>query len=322
MSSSEIKPLKETGEHSYHRRAFSHDYYAPFIYHIIFKKAPNCKSFGFVDGDARIAPGKTGCACIKESDLGKIIAKSILHFPHQYPVIKLHQFCVMPDHVHMLLQVMFRSEKHLDTYMDILKDMITLKYSRSEGKTINREEIFERGYCDKPLYDNRSLDSLYTYIRENPHRLAMRVQYPRFFQRCRKLLIAGMEYEAYGNLFLLRNPDKTTVKVASKATDAEKARQKNVAATLAKQGTVFVSPFISRAEKDIRTIAEKNGAKIILITHEVFGERFKPAKHDFDLCCNGHLLIISLGLPSKSPLTRTICLQMNALAQTITTITR
>ncbi|MBD5355865.1 MAG: hypothetical protein HDR88_02525 [Bacteroides sp.] len=38
MSASEIKPFKETGEHSYHRRAFSHDYFAPFIYHLILKK--------------------------------------------------------------------------------------------------------------------------------------------------------------------------------------------------------------------------------------------------------------------------------------------
>ena len=114
MSSTEIRPFAETGKHSYHRRAFSHDYHAPFIYHIIIKKAPHCKIFGKITGDARLAPGTPGCAKIQESDIGKIIAKAIIHLPYEYPILKPMQFCVMPDHIHLLIQVLFRSDKHLD----------------------------------------------------------------------------------------------------------------------------------------------------------------------------------------------------------------
>ena len=64
MSSSVIKPFKETGEHSYHRRCFTHDYFAPFIYHIILKKSADCEWFGSVTGDAKIAPGNSGCAIL------------------------------------------------------------------------------------------------------------------------------------------------------------------------------------------------------------------------------------------------------------------
>lgn len=116
QSSEEIKTFKETGLHSYHRRAFSHNYYAPFIYHIILKKAKNCEAFGILFGDARIRPGNPGCASVRESELGRSIAKTLLHFPYAYPAIKLLQFCIMPDHVHILLQVVYRSDKHLDYY--------------------------------------------------------------------------------------------------------------------------------------------------------------------------------------------------------------
>ena len=44
----------------------------------------------------------------------------------------------------------------------------------------------------------------------------MRMQYPKFFQRIRKLEIGEKEYEGYGNLFLFRNPDKIAVKISSK----------------------------------------------------------------------------------------------------------
>lgn len=313
MNSSEIRPLKETGEHSYHRRAFAHDYFAPFIYHIIIKKAHRCESFGQAEGDARIAPGNPGCARIKESGLGKIVAKVILHLPYDFPIIKLLQFCVMPDHVHLLLQVLYRSDKHLDFYIDNLKERIASRYSENT----RAEEIFEPGYCDKPLYDNRSLDGLFRYIRENPHRLAMRQQFPQFFQRVRKLQIGEEEYEAYGNLFLFRNPDKEAVKISRKFSTEERQLKQTQWLAAALQGTVLVSPFISQAEKTIRAEAESLNANIILITHEAFPERFKPSAHDFTLCSEGRLLIISLGLPPKTDLSRDICLRMNSLASQI-----
>lgn len=319
MASSGIRPLKETGEHSYHRRAFAHNYYAPFIYHIILKKNPACEAFGHVKGDAGIRPGCEGCAYIEETALGRVIAKSIVHLPYEHRILKLLQYCVMPDHVHVLLQVRYKSYKHLDFYIDSLKQRVAAKYSKIAGRLITEDEIFEPGYCDKPLYDNRSLDGLYTYIRENPHRLAMRIQYPQFFSRARKLIIGDKEYEGYGNLFLLRNPDKEAVKISRKFTPAEKERKRHDWLAQAAEGTILVSPFISRDEKQIRAEAEALGASIILITHEAFGERFKPSAHDFELCEQGRLLIISLGLPAKTELTREHCLTMNDLALTLAT---
>lgn len=320
MFNQEIRPLKETGEHSYLRRAFGHNYYAPFIYHIILKKAADCEVFGHVVGDARIRPGNPGAAAIQESMLGRIIAKAIIRLPFEFPILKNLQYSVMPDHVHMLLQVRYKSDKHLDYYFDCLKQRIASKYSEKVGNILTPDNIFEPGYCDKPLYDNRSLDCLYTYIRENPHRLAMRIQFPDFFRRTRNLNINDKAFVAYGNLFLLRNPDKKAVKISRKFTPDEKERLTHQWLSDAARGTVLVSPFISKTEKDIREEAESLNAKIILITHETFTERFKPAAHNFALCEQGRLLIISLGMPPKTELTRQHCLAMNALAEIISNI--
>lgn len=314
-NSSEIRPLKDTGEHSYQRRAFAHNYFAPFIYHIILKKSTDCELFGMVNGSACIAPGTQDSANIQESALGTVIAKALLHLPHEFPILKLLQFCVMPDHVHILLQVLYTSDHHLDFYIENLKCKIAAKYSQKSGRKISDNEIFESGYCDKPLYDNRSLDALYRYIRENPHRLAMRQQFPQFFSRTRKLIIAGQEYEAYGNLFLFRNPDKEAVKISRKDTPEGKEQKRTRWLSEAAKGTILVSPFISKEEKSIRAEAEALGAKIILITHEAFPDCFKPSAHDFELCEQGRLLIISLSIPAKTTLTREHCLSMNSLAK-------
>lgn len=312
--------LGETILPRYHQRAFAHNYRAPFIYHIILKKKENFEKFGLVRGDARIAPGCPGSAFIDESELGKIIARSIIIIQRQFPIIQIYQFIVMPDHVHILLRVKEWSEKHLDFYIETLISNIGHHYSNLIGRQIPGSDIFQPGYCDKPLLLNRSLDGLFRYIRENPHRLAMRQQFPNFYQRVRKLKINDKEYEAYGNLFLFRNPDKICVKISRRFSQEEKDSKKTEWLKAAANGTVLVSPFISKDEKAIRSDAEALGAKIILITHEAFPERFKPAAHDFALCSEGRLLIISLGLPPKTELSRSICLQMNALSQNIASV--
>ena len=275
------------------------------------------EDFGVVRGDARIAPGKSGCAYIDRSNLGGIIARSIQSLEYNFPLLQVYQYIVMPDHVHILLRVKERSEKHLDFYIDSLVNFIETGYSKLIEREVQKFEIFLPGYCDKPLLRKRSLDGLFTYIRENPHRLAVRKQYPQFFQRTRSLMIGDTEYEAYGNLFLFRNPDKQAVKISRKFTPEEKQQKKESWLFEASKGTILVSPFISKEEKSIRVEAEKHGANIILITHEAFPERYKPAAHDFELCTQGRLLIISLGLPPNTTLTREHCLRMNALAEMI-----
>lgn len=139
-----------------------------------------------------------------------------------------------------------------------------------------------------------------------------------FFSRKRNLRIGDREYEAYGNLFLISNPDKTAVKISRQFSNQQKSELRAKWEIDALKGVVMISPFISNEEKQIRKIIEQQGGKIILITHEAFPERFKPAAHNFELCSEGRLLIVSMGYPVKSALTREICNEMNKLAVKIT----
>ena len=298
----------------YNKRAFSHNYYAPFIYHIILSKKDSFPVFGKVIGDANIPYGSAGCADIQENKFGQIISKSILGLPKKYPIILIYQFKVMPDHVHMLLRVQDWSDYHLDFYIKELTEFIAKNFSKIIGKHIEDIEIFEEGYCDKPLLLQITLDGWYKYLQLNPHRLAMRIQYPNFFKRIENLRIGERDYAAYGNLFLFSNPDKSAIKISRSFSDLEIEQLKKKWCLEAKKGTIMVSPFISPREKEIRKMIEKEDGKIILITHEIYSDRYKPSSHNFELCSTGRLLIISLGYPLKTNLSREICNEMNKLA--------
>ena len=212
----------------YNKRAFAHNYYAPFIYHIILSKNRTFPKFGSVTGDARIPYGSPGCSEISENEFGHIISKSIIGLPKKYPIVQIYQYKVMPDHAHILLRIKDWSEYHLDFYIKELTEFIAKNCSKIIGKHLIDTDIFDEGYCDKPLLLGISLHGWYKYIKLNPHRLAMRMQYPEFFQRIRNFRIGKKDYEAYGNLFFISNPDKSVIKISRSFSEVKIAELKKL----------------------------------------------------------------------------------------------
>lgn len=302
---------------NYNRRSRYHDYRKPFIYHIIIKKGNNDLSFGYLRGNADIPPGNRGAAYVFLSSLGHAIANGMGLFVHDFPIFKIFRNCIMPDHIHLIIYKNEWTHYHLDWYIERLKEIIIDLYNFANQSSFEKEHIFLHGYTDKPLYDNLNLNNWFVYLNENPHRRLMRLQYPDFFKRNRSFRVGEMNLEIYGNPFLLRNPDKMAVRIRRKFSTEERRRFTMRALEQGARSTILVSPFISRDEKEIFNEAEKQGAKFIIITHEKFGELYKPHKHYFDLCAEGRLLIISLGMNALTPLTYPIACKMNDLAETI-----
>jgi len=82
-------------------------------------------------------------------------------------------------------------------------------------------------------------------------------------------------------------------------------------------GATLVSPFIHPEEKAAMREGIEPGVRIIVLTNEPMGERFKPAGKFFDLCAQGRLLILHpLDFPQKE-LTRADALALNCLAEEI-----
>lgn len=313
---------KEDFVHRYTRRSRHHDYFAPAIYHVIIKKHPSAPVFGILSGDPRFAPDLPGSASIAKTALGKIVQKKVYDFRYAHPDIQSLQFIVMPDHVHMLFRVTQRLPKHIGFYISRMKAAVKKKWTdlKSSGNPEQNavdEEIFEENYTDRIIYASRSLDAVYKYIRDNPHRLAIRKLHPEFFCRIRKLKIGGEDFHAYGNALLLRNPFKRQVVVHRKDTTEEFQRQKDECIEEIVKGGLLVSPFISPREKEIFEVAIKNNGRFIYVQQNPFGERYKPSGREFDLCCEGRLLIIVPVKGFENITMREIFLKMNKISEEI-----
>ncbi len=283
------------------KRSFYHDYRSRCIYMITLKKKPGISNFGEIAGDCRIPPGQPGCAYVDLSPLGHQIRKAIWNLPLFELGVKVYQYAIMPDHVHIVLFIQQERKEPLGT--------IVAHFKRRFDK------FFSEGYNDQILHPKRSLDVLIRYVKENPHRLAVRKFRPDYFRRVRHFAINGMEVEAYGNFFLLKHAVIEPVVVHRAWTHQELDKNRKHWLFIAKSGGILVSPFISKAEKEVRAAAIEAGGRIIEIRPEPMGERFKPIGGSFQLCEEGRLLIVAP--VGGADLTRKRCLDLNAVAATI-----
>lgn len=289
------------------RRASWHDYTSRCIYHITLLKHPDAPCFGRLMGDCHLPIGTPGSSYLCASDTGKAIKQALREISHIHSALRILQYALMPDHLHLVLYV----EGQLDEIMG--RKLAAFKVS--VNKISGANQVFERGFNDQILTKSRKLDVIYRYLRANPYRLAIRQANPGFFHKRSGVMIGGTPCQLYGNHHLLYNPFKEQVIVHRADTPEQFERHKEKWLYTTANGGVLVSPFISKREKEIRAEAEELGGRIILISNRPFGDREKPVGKDFELCAEGRMLIIA----PQSPLDfgRSACLQMNALANRI-----
>ncbi|MDE7161033.1 MAG: hypothetical protein K2O24_09395 [Muribaculaceae bacterium] len=313
------------------RRLPGHDYRAKCIYHITMTKAPEAPIFGHLTG------GVTSPK-IKYSAAGLTIFRHLHYLPTLSPHIRLTQYQIMPDHIHLLIFVTARLDSHLGNYIGHWKNRL----NKEAAVLLSSPPLFSENFHDRIIFPDQDLGTILEYIRKNPYRLAVRHATPDYFRRIRSYNISGHDYQLYGNPFLLRNPFKSAVIVHSRYSEAERAAHREKWLHTAENGGVLVSPFISKMEKAILQEALETGGRVIRIQNTPFpSDRFKPSGREFDLCVRGQLLLIApfphngnqnspissikaqyspflpSGIIPSEKVTRGECKSMNALAEAI-----
>jgi hypothetical protein len=137
------------------------------------------------------------------------------------------------------------------------------------------------------------------YLRDNPLRYMMRREYPDLFQRSLCITIGGVRYSAFGNMLLLRQPEKHQV-FFHRRTDGiptedtgfwQTESQRLLAA--ANSGAVLVTPGISECEERIKNMALQQRLRLIHLQSTPIGRYWKPERSRFEACSAGTLLILA-----------------------------
>ena len=163
----------------------------------------------------------------------------------------------------------------------------------------SRPPLFEPNYNDHILMRDGQLENWKRYLRDNPRRLMMRREYPDLFRRALCIVIDGVRYSAFGNLLLLRQPEKHQVffhrrtgGVPTEQTDFWTTECERLISA-AMSGDVLVTPGISECEKRIKNMALAQGLRLIHVQSEPIGRYWKPEHSRFEACAAGALLILA-----------------------------
>ena len=199
------------------------------------------------------------------------------------------------------------------------------KDSSSEHKT----PLFSRGFNDRILFRRGQLKTWVAYLDDNPRRLWLKWHFP---DRLRKVydFTAGQKghrYTAVGNTFLVTYPERLQVRCHRNLTEEQIQQEVEKYLKEALRGTVLVSPFISPAEKAVFEACYWERLPMIHIVNRGLDGKFNyPSGRDLSGCSDGFLLVLApyadyCAETAAARITRAQCLDMNAYAADLATVT-
>ena len=304
------------------KRAFCHDYHSHRIYMLTLMKHPGIPDFSVIEGGEK--DGKITAQAFP-TRVGLEIRKAIKDLPIHFPEARILQFVCMPDHLHLLIEIIRRTDYHLEELVNAFTQRCSYRYSgfllEKCGFQFNGN-IFCDGFHDRILSEQNQLDILFNYIRDNPRRLYLRRCHPEYFRNALLCVASEKIFGVYGNLCLLEHPYKTVVRFSRRFSEEELSAHKRSWWETIRSGGVLVSPFIHPIEKECLQLALQHGGKIIWITNHGFTPRWKPSKSYTDPLSSGQILFVGSKeyTPAREELSRQVSLEMNRTATFISTL--
>lgn len=192
---------KDMTESCQTRRMYGHNYAVPGTYEVTIVVTNRRPVFGEIVGSTRTG-GET--PHLKPSALGlAVLNNEIPKIHHYYPMVDVWQVCLMPDHLHLIVRINepLPVGKHPGIIIGAFKGGVSRAWwqilettvpEASASETPLREPLFEPNYNDHILMRNGQLENWKHYLRDNPRRLMMRIEYPDLFRRTLCIVIGGI----------------------------------------------------------------------------------------------------------------------------------
>ena len=141
-------------------RIEDYDYSTPGAYFITICTANREKLFWDVVGADIIRP-----QTIPLSAAGKITEQGILQMPEHYENVVVDKYCIMPDHIHLILRIESDTDGRIISAPTVSTVVGSMKrwVSRQIGKP-----IWQKSFYDHGIRNQQDYDEIWQYIENNP----------------------------------------------------------------------------------------------------------------------------------------------------------
>ena len=343
-------PFAGAKKPSMQRRCVDHDYTGRMMYMVTMVVEGRRPLLGTVRGRSDAPDDSAEAPYVEPTALGQLVSDEWWGIPRYYPQVDIIALQLMPDHLHGILFVREKMERDLSRIIRGFKTGCNRAYRQlfpavqyvatqsqqtapqppapqqtapppSPRPKDDRQHglLFARGYNDKLLLRDGQLQCWLDYLHDNPRRLLMKREHPDLFRVQRGLVVAGQQFSAIGNRFLLSHPVRLQVQCSRSLTPEQIAEKRSWWLAQGRQGAVLVSPCISKGEKEVMRAAFDEGLPLIVLQENGFTDLAKPGGRRMDACACGQLLILAPWQHHNERLLirRDQCLALNDMARLI-----
>ena len=282
-------------------------------------------------------------ARVERTALGNAVVDELYVMCKHYPEIRIYRFCLMPDHLHAVIQVTRGMDTSIRSVVRGFWQGVK-KLGRAHTLSVSPElnsgttdqgrmadggwafPVFTERPFIRPLSRRGQLQTMMHYVRMNPQRLATKRLMPGFFRVQKGIMIGDRSFDGVGNVALLHAEHYDGVHVrsiwvkAAELGDSQTLRDyKNGCVLKARKGVVMVSPFISTDEKQVMQVLINEQHPFIVLADNGFRDYYKPSDALFDACAAGRVLILSPWPydAGKRHVSRAECVALNGMAEEI-----
>lgn len=322
-----LKPVVETTGHkeqaSYKAPAsyMQASYKAPTSY----KQPSSCGGVSTPSAKSRThfplpALSQPGAPHIELSPLGIKVKESLERMPQVEPKIELVCYSIMPNHIHFIIAVRGELSRPIGTIIRSFMGATSrsLHMLKAEGKiqwnsaaasiarkaSTEKPSLWQPGYCIGICHTEQKLHTRIGYVIENPFFGILETERHDFMKRTMMLTIKGRRYSGYGNMLLLKEPDRLQVFCHRNHPVTHEPyhltqdfrEEKQAILNAASDGVVIVTPGISQGEADIMWSVLQNGGNVINIQQEEIpiSDKWHPEKERRIYCSQGQMLVLSV----------------------------
>lgn len=311
-----LKPVVETTGHKEQA-----SYKAPASY----KQPSSCGGVSTPSAKSRThfplpALSQPGAPHIELSPLGIKVKESLERMPQVEPKIELVCYSIMPNHIHFIIAVRGELSRPIGTIIRSFMGATSrsLHMLRAEGKiqwnsaaasiarkaSTEKPSLWQPGYCIGICHTEQKLHTRIGYVIENPFFGILETERHDFMKRTMMLTIKGRRYSGYGNMLLLKEPDRLQVFCHRNHPVTHEPyhltqdfrEEKQAILNAAADGVVIVTPGISPGEADIMWSVLQNGGNVINIQQEEIpiSDKWHPEKERRIYCSQGQMLVLSV----------------------------
>lgn len=108
------------------------------------------------------------------SEIGLIVEKAIRNIPDCYSCVSVDKYCIMPDHIHMIISVFKQEDGRMISAPTI--STVVGQIKRWVSKQIGKS-IWQKSFNDSIIDSDRVYNEVWEYINNNPRKIHKEFKY-------------------------------------------------------------------------------------------------------------------------------------------------